>query len=110
MFSPPPLSPFLKKNGRSQPNLLWLEEQTLRDMTKIQEAKLHMFKEVVAQSLGSLSFMGLSSSPRSLVRPTIDQAVEFKVTPETHAGYAATWFSLSVAGVFMTRKLLRNIK
>jgi cytochrome oxidase assembly protein ShyY1 len=37
---------------------------------------------------------------------TYKNLVEFSVTPETHATYAVTWFSLATAGVFMTKKLL----
>ena len=46
---------------------------------------------------------------KQLMRPGKEQAVEFKVAPETHAGYAATWFALSGAGAVMTRKLLRKM-
>ena len=50
-----------------------------------------------------------SSKEKLLLRPDRDQAVEFKVGPETHAGYAATWFALSGAGAVMTRNLLRKM-
>ena len=40
------------------------------------------------------------------VKP-IDKTVgEFKVLPETHAGYAVTWFGLSGAGMIMLRKMI----
>ncbi|GMH56123.1 hypothetical protein TL16_g02063 [Triparma laevis f. inornata] len=51
----------------------------------------------------------LASLRRQLLKPDIVQAVEFKISPETHAGYAATWFSLSTAGIILTRKLLRQM-
>ena len=38
--------------------------------------------------------------------PTSEAVGEFKTTPLVHAGYAATWFGLSGAGIFMTRKLI----
>lgn len=38
--------------------------------------------------------------------PALETISEFKTTPAIHAGYAATWYGLSVAGVFMTRKLI----
>ncbi|GMI22396.1 hypothetical protein TrCOL_g248 [Triparma columacea] len=107
MFSPPPISPFLKDNGRPQPTLLWLEEGAVRSVSGVDEAKeprLRVFKEVARGGGGG------GGGRRELVRPTAEQAVEFKVGPETHAGYAATWFSLSAAGVIMTRKLLRTAK
>lgn len=40
------------------------------------------------------------------VRPKADTVGDFTVLPSTHAGYAVTWFSLSCAGMVMTRKLL----
>lgn len=33
---------------------------------------------------------------------------EFQVQPETHVGYAFTWFAMSLAGALMTRRLLRQ--
>lgn len=36
----------------------------------------------------------------------IDKVGEYKISPMIHAGYAATWFGLSGAGMYMTRKLL----
>jgi surfeit locus 1 family protein len=38
--------------------------------------------------------------------PALESIAEFKTTPAIHAGYATTWYGLSVAGVFMTRKLI----
>jgi cytochrome oxidase assembly protein ShyY1 len=40
------------------------------------------------------------------VQPTADKVGEFKVTPAVHVGYAATWYGLCVAGLYMTRMLL----
>jgi len=39
-------------------------------------------------------------------RPTAEAASEFRISPAVHAGYAFTWYSLSAAGLYMTRKLL----
>jgi SURF1 family len=39
------------------------------------------------------------------VRPTLTSLQEFKVSPAIHAAYAFTWFSLSLAGLIMTRRL-----
>jgi len=39
-------------------------------------------------------------------RPTPAAASEFEISPAVHAGYAFTWYSLSAAGLYMTRKLL----
>ena len=40
--------------------------------------------------------------------PTIEKMGDFKVTSAVHASYAFTWYSLSIAGVFMTRMLLKK--
>jgi len=40
------------------------------------------------------------------VQPTAEKVGEFKVSPAVHAGYACTWFGLSAAGMYMTRKLI----
>lgn len=47
--------------------------------------------------------MTSSTYPR---RPLLDSLAEFKTTPAIHAGYAATWYGLSIAGIYMTRKLI----
>ena len=31
---------------------------------------------------------------------------EYKISPMIHAGYAATWFGMSGAGIYMTRKMM----
>ena len=50
---------------------------------------------------------GASSQPHPWpVQPTADKVGEFKVTPAVHVGYAATWYGLCVAGLYMTRMLL----
>ena len=46
--------------------------------------------------------------PQWPVRPTAEAASEFKISPIVHAGYAFTWYSLSMAGVYMTRQLLQR--
>jgi hypothetical protein len=79
MFSPPPISPFLKDNGRPQPTLLWLEEGAVRSVSGVDEAKeprLRVFKEVAMGGGGG------GGGRRELVRPTVEQAVEFKVREE----------------------------
>jgi surfeit locus 1 family protein len=41
-----------------------------------------------------------------LVRPAVNQVAMPKVSPAIHAGYAVTWYGLSLAGVLLTRKLI----
>ena len=43
-------------------------------------------------------------SPPLVPRPAVSSSW---LKPEVHLGYAATWFSLAVAGVVLTRKLVR---
>ena len=40
------------------------------------------------------------------LKPPVASVGDFKTTPAIHAGYAATWFGLSGAGIYMTRKLI----
>lgn len=40
------------------------------------------------------------------LQPPVSSIGNFKTTPATHIGYAATWFGLSGAGLYMTRKLI----
>mmetsp|Transcript_1342 Transcript_1342/g.3378 ORF Transcript_1342/g.3378 Transcript_1342/m.3378 type:complete len:303 (-) Transcript_1342:296-1204(-) len=47
-----------------------------------------------------------SSSSSFPVKPSTDTVGEIALTPSVHAGYAVTWFGLSGAGLYMTRKLI----
>jgi surfeit locus 1 family protein len=38
--------------------------------------------------------------------PPVKAMAEFKTTPMIHIGYATTWYGLSAAGIYMTRKLI----
>ena len=40
------------------------------------------------------------------LKPPVSSVAEFKTTPAVHAGYAVTWYGLSAAGFYMTRKLI----
>ena len=40
------------------------------------------------------------------LQPPVSSIGNFKTTPATHMGYAVTWFGLSGAGLFLTRKLI----
>jgi len=40
------------------------------------------------------------------LQPPVSSIGNFKTTPATHMGYAATWFGLSGAGLYLTRKLI----
>jgi cytochrome oxidase assembly protein ShyY1 len=60
---------------------------------------------------GGQAAAAVSSSPvvvdkNDLARPSVDQIDVPKVSPAIHAGYAVTWYGLSLAGVLLTRKLI----
>jgi hypothetical protein len=57
------------------------------------------------ESSSSSDLWNVSSWP---VRPPLERLAEFPITPSIHAAYAGTWFSLSAAGIYMTRQLLRR--
>jgi cytochrome oxidase assembly protein ShyY1 len=40
------------------------------------------------------------------LQPPASSIANFRTTPAIHAGYAVTWFGLSAAGMYMTRKLI----
>jgi cytochrome oxidase assembly protein ShyY1 len=47
-----------------------------------------------------------SSSHEYPLKPPLASVADFKTTPLIHVGYATTWFGLSAAGIYMTRKLV----
>lgn len=113
MFSPPPVVAVAPKSaqggggGGGGSILLWMQEEALAKATKVDGRRgepTEIFKEI---SPSLPNFHEPSSFP---AKPTYAAAVEFKVTPETHAGYAFTWFSLSAAGLIMTRNLVKAVK
>ncbi|KAL9183358.1 hypothetical protein ACHAXT_005145 [Thalassiosira profunda] len=89
-----------KKSNESNPQtinkLLWIDRSAMEEMTSC-PADSHPPLFVEINGGGALQYP--AKPPRECVG-------EFKVTPEVHAGYAATWFGLSGAGMVMTRKLL----
>lgn len=40
------------------------------------------------------------------LKGTAEHVGEYKISPTIHLGYAATWFSMSGAGVYMLRKMI----
>ena len=40
------------------------------------------------------------------LQPPVTSISAFKTSPAVHMGYSATWFGLSGAGLYMTRKLI----
>ena len=50
--------------------------------------------------------VGGDSTMEFPLKPPVASVAEFKTTPAIHAGYAVTWYGLSAAGFYMTRKLI----
>lgn len=104
-FSPPHPSP---------PKLLWLERSVLEQRTHTHGlSPLIVTETTTTTSTSDDPHNNLNNnkqqSQEEMTFPvkSIDTTVgEFKVLPETHAGYAVTWFGLSGAGVIMMRKML----
>jgi len=86
--------------------LLWFDRLTMERKTRtIGKAPLYL-KETSATTTTSSTEDGGGGVPQFPVKPSVKTVGEFKVPTSTHAGYAATWYGLSGAGIFMTRKLM----
>lgn len=113
-FSPPPLlaTTRSKNNGNDGGDhgktLLWLQEEAAVKLCGLELGSPKIYKEVVTTIEDSRT-KNNNNNLSLPIRPNSSQAVEVKVSPEMHAGYAFTWFSLSGAGVVMTRNLLKKI-
>ena len=95
-FSPP--SRLEKSTGVQK--LLWMDPTAMSEMINSPpDINPPLFVQIKDEEETALKYPARSSR---------EYVGEFKVTPEVHAGYAATWFGLSGAGVVMTRKLLRR--
>lgn len=83
-------------NEREPRQLLWFDRKTMEDKTKTVGLEPLLIAE-------TCEVAAVEGPP---FKPTKKAVGEFKVTSSTHAGYAATWFGLSGAGMIMTRKLI----
>ena len=112
-FAPPPVIPTKSNQGMdlgsmNRKKLLWMNEDALRESCRMWERgdrELRIFKQVKTANSDALAGR---TGDRTLLRPTLEKSVEVKVTPETHMGYAFTWFSLSAVGTSMTYQLLKR--
>ena len=81
--------------------LLWIDRDAIEELTSTRKGEHPpLFVEI---DTGNRDASEAASFP---VKPSEADVGEFKVTPSVHAGYAFTWFGLSSAGMYMTRKLL----
>ena len=87
-------------NPKEPRQLLWLDRIAIEKLTDTSGAAPLLLKQTAegkANEENDISFP---------VKPNKETVGEFKVSPSTHVGYAATWYGLATAGVFMTRKLI----
>ena len=76
--------------------LFWLDGLALQAIAESEEETI-LLTEVKDEGSNSEEFP---------LKPPVASVGDFKTTPAIHAGYATTWFGLSAAGVYMTRKLI----
>jgi hypothetical protein len=67
---------------------------------------VHVKEEEPTESESERDTTHTSSNALYPLRPPVQSIADFKTTPLIHAGYAVTWFGLSGAGIYMTRKLI----
>lgn len=93
-------------NAKEPRQLLWFDRIAIERVTRTAGLAPLLLKET-ATALTSQEGADLSNNvPQFPVKPSKETVGEFKVPPSTHAGYAVTWYGLSGAGIFMTRKLM----
>jgi len=78
--------------------LLWMDRVAIESKTKTNGQSPLIMTETVGDDQ--------KMEDMAPFKPSLSSVGEFKVTTTTHAGYAATWFGLSGAGIIMTRKLI----
>lgn len=89
-----------KKHPRQ---LLWFDRNAIEIKTRTEGQYPLLMTETLEEEHDDKKNAVSQSIP---IKPSRQSVGEFKVTPSTHAGYALTWFGLSGAGMFMTRKLI----
>ena len=87
---------------KSPPQLFYMDQNALQHLANSNEHAV----VVSAENPILLQQVNTSGSKAFPVQPPLSTVGEFKVTPMIHAGYGVTWFALSGAGVYMTRKLI----
>uniref|UniRef100_A0A7S1GK23 SURF1-like protein n=1 Tax=Cyclophora tenuis TaxID=216820 RepID=A0A7S1GK23_CYCTE len=81
---------------KSPPRFFWMDKKTLEEIAEVPQGQGILLKQV-----GD----GQEKSTFPIL-PPLETIGEFKTTPAVHVGYAFTWFGLSGAGLYMTRKLI----
>eukprot|EP00526_Cylindrotheca_closterium_P014468 CAMPEP_0113647090 /NCGR_PEP_ID=MMETSP0017_2-20120614/24908_1 /TAXON_ID=2856 /ORGANISM="Cylindrotheca closterium" /LENGTH=276 /DNA_ID=CAMNT_0000559089 /DNA_START=38 /DNA_END=868 /DNA_ORIENTATION=+ /assembly_acc=CAM_ASM_000147 len=83
--------------------LFWFDPLALQAIAESEE-EISLLAQVVSEEEADES--SAKSGALYPLRPPVASVADFKTTPAIHAGYAATWFGLSGAGIYMTRKLI----
>mmetsp|Transcript_24851 Transcript_24851/g.58991 ORF Transcript_24851/g.58991 Transcript_24851/m.58991 type:complete len:334 (+) Transcript_24851:175-1176(+) len=87
--------------------LFWLDGVALQALSESNEETMLMTQVKDDTNEGDEERKSPSSSSSIYpLQPPVEAIATFKTTPSIHAGYAATWFGLSAAGIYMTRKLI----
>ena len=86
--------------------LFWLDPVSLQAIAESNEETLLMTQVKDDSDDEDKERKSSSSSSIYPLQPPVEALATFKTTPSIHAGYAATWFGLSAAGMYMTRKLI----
>ena len=84
--------------GKEPPRFFWMDKASLEDVAGLVPGSGIFLMQVQAELNGNEGTFPAHASAETVG--------EFKTTPSVHAGYAATWFGLSGAGIYMTRKLI----
>ena len=83
------------------PQLFWYDLETMQQWVgydKANKSPLRLYTAVAATQAAD-------TWPAA---PPAQAVGTFKVEPAVHAGYAVTWYGLSAAGLYMTRKMLKT--
>ena len=89
-------------NAREPKQLLWFDRLAIEDKSRTAGKAPLLLTET--------THTHASNGDGPPFKPSKESVGEFKVMPTRHAGYAFTWFGLSTAGIFMTRKLVTRGK
>jgi len=98
----------LKAITYEQPSQSQSQSQSTGDTTDEEEVSLLLI-QVVNYDNNDTDTTNNNTNAEVLLyplQPPVSTITQFKTTPSVHAGYAFTWFGLSTAGLYMTRKLI----
>ena len=97
--------------SKKPPQLFWLDQNALKAVSDEKhednhESIVYMTQVVANTNDYSVRKDSKTSREQYPLVPPVTAMAEFKTSPIIHMGYATTWYGLSAAGVYMTRKLI----